>query len=249
MHKVRNPKLWKSTQNRTLHGLIPNVASAVLRSDTQYEHCEDALNELKTVYVLLCKHVYGPYAGKWGIASSSELTDRRNQRRAARLVEYTTLGLEGGLDEMEIRCRFYTRTPIRNIQVYTVFSNNKDLDSQIVLATRYIKSCYAKGDNGSLTLPEFMLPWSCVKWELLDRSTLQQYKLDPYSSEALDYIIAKRLRINSSYDEEGEDIAEDTELPKKESEAAQPESGPPRKRGRPRKKVKTEDTAFEIEKV
>ena len=192
--------------------LTNTVAVAILRSELAYESIEDALQETSTVYVLLCKHAYGPYKNKWGIASSSELTDRRSQRRAARLVEFTTLGLEGTLDDMESRCRYYTKTPVKNILSYTLFTKNSSLDEQINGVSRYIHSCYAEGDNGNLTLPEYMLPWDLTKWVLLDRATLDSMKLDPYSTEALDYILIKRTATNGQKwvpEEEPSDIEMD----------------------------------------
>jgi hypothetical protein len=85
---------------------------------------------------------------------------------------------------------------MKHILAYTFFTKNPILDEQINGVAKYIRSCYAEGDNGNLTLPDYMLPWELVKWVLLDRETLASINLDPYTQEALEYILVKRTSTN-----------------------------------------------------
>ena len=145
----------------------------------------------ETKYVLLGRHAYGVYRGRWGLANSADLTDRRSQRRAARLAEFTTLGLTGPIRDMEPRCKPKGETTMLKIQMYEVEDAPVDLPTQIMSVSRYVESCVIKEETGKYTIPDYVFPWLQLLWRELDRDVLMGLPMDPYSKEVVFTMISR----------------------------------------------------------
>jgi hypothetical protein len=148
------------------------------------------------VEIMLGRHANGPYKGLWGVASSSELMDKRPQRRAARLAEYSCLGLLGPLRDMEPLCKHVLTERVHKskkesytLHLYTVEQDDDSLPYKIVHTSNYIESCYEKQIDGTFAMPENLLPWIVVKWIALDKERLHGLRIDPYSRQILNRLV------------------------------------------------------------
>ncbi len=145
--------------------------------------------------VLLGKHANGAYEGLYGLASSPAALERRPQKTAAKLAEWSSLGLLGLRSELEFRCKAQGRSAL-GIRVYAIETEKTDLPSMIRGTQAYISSCFPYNAVGQHAVPEGLLAWrDCKFYTATD--ALSHLRLDPASRDTVQYLQTKLLRTNA----------------------------------------------------
>ena len=141
--------------------------------------------------MLIGKHASGPYEGLYGVASTKGATERRPQKTAARLAEWSTLGILGPRNELEYHCKQQGRSAL-GMHVYAVKCSDLLLPSMLRGSASYLQSCSPLDALGKSTIPTGILAWRDVSWKTgLEALEL---RLDPVSADAIRLLQTKLLR-------------------------------------------------------
>jgi len=146
---------------------MPNIISLLIKSEDQK--------------ILIGKHASGDSEGLYGIASSP-CVDRRPQKTAGRLAEWSTLGVLGTRADLEFQSKPSGRTPT-HIQMYTLTTQNNYLDHQIRGITSYLQKAFPVDAVGQSTIPSNIIPWSQVKW--MTKEEALETRLDQISRDVI----------------------------------------------------------------
>lgn len=141
--------------------------------------------------VLIGKHAAGEYEGLYGIASTNAATDRRPQRTAARLAEWTSLGLLGTRNDLEYLCKLQGRSAF-GMRVYAMKSELAELPSLLRGAQSYITSSFPFNAVGERVIPAGLFAWRDTNW--YTGAEALALRLDPVSRDAVILLQTKALR-------------------------------------------------------
>ena len=117
--------------------------------------------------------------------------ERRPQLTAARLAEWSSLGLLGTRHELEYECKPQGRSAL-GMRVYACETDLVQLPNLIKGAQSYISSTFPLNALGQRVIPTGLFAWRDVAWHTAKDALAM--RLDPFSRDAILLLQTKKLR-------------------------------------------------------